>query len=153
MIHTHTSLLKRLFVGIASVSLLVGGSLLGGCNDAQAGALLGAGIGALAGQVEVYKVNHHGSSYSSNEEFLRTIKPKVGIISTGDGNNYGHPTDGCLERLHAEGIKTYWTEEGAGAQPEPDLDIVAGHIVVTVQPNADNFTVSYSGNTTASAVT
>ena len=50
MIHFHTSLLKRLFVGVASASLLLGGSMLGGCNDAQAGALLGAGIGALAGQ-------------------------------------------------------------------------------------------------------
>ena len=50
MIHSHTSQLKRLFVGITSVSLLIGASMLGGCNDAQAGALLGAGIGALAGQ-------------------------------------------------------------------------------------------------------
>lgn len=50
MNHSHTSLLNRLFTVIASMSLLVGGSLLGGCNDAQAGALLGAGIGALAGQ-------------------------------------------------------------------------------------------------------
>ena len=48
--YLHSSLLNRLFVGIASVGLLFGASILGGCNDAQAGALLGAGIGALAGQ-------------------------------------------------------------------------------------------------------
>ncbi len=48
--NSHTSLPRRLIMGIASVSLLIGGRMLGGCNDAQAGALLGAGIGALAGQ-------------------------------------------------------------------------------------------------------
>lgn len=48
--YSHTTFLRRLFTGITSASLLIGGSLLGGCNDAQAGALLGAGIGALAGQ-------------------------------------------------------------------------------------------------------
>ncbi len=45
-----TTLPKRLIAAVASASLLIGGSFLSGCNDAQAGALLGAGIGALAGQ-------------------------------------------------------------------------------------------------------
>lgn len=50
MNHSHSSLPKRLFLGVATASLLLIGSMLSGCNDAQAGALLGAGIGALAGQ-------------------------------------------------------------------------------------------------------
>jgi hypothetical protein len=36
-------------LGLAAM-LAGSASVLGGCNDAQAGALLGAGIGALAGQ-------------------------------------------------------------------------------------------------------
>ncbi|MHC5006358.1 MAG: glycine zipper 2TM domain-containing protein [Planctomycetota bacterium] len=35
---------------ILTACLVGSASTLGGCNDAQAGALLGAGIGALAGQ-------------------------------------------------------------------------------------------------------
>ena len=41
--------LRAVRLALAAV-LLAGAGLLSGCNDAQAGALLGAGIGALAGQ-------------------------------------------------------------------------------------------------------
>jgi beta-lactamase superfamily II metal-dependent hydrolase len=51
------------------------------------------------GEVEVYNVHHHGSRYSSNATWLNTLKPIVAIISTGDGNTYGHPTLECLDRL------------------------------------------------------
>ncbi len=40
----------------------------------------------LVHQVEVYEVHHHGSRYSSNEAWLAKIKPRVGIVSAGDGN-------------------------------------------------------------------
>jgi beta-lactamase superfamily II metal-dependent hydrolase len=96
------------------------------------------------GQVEVYKVNHHGSRYSSNDGWLATLKPKVGIISTGVGNDYEHPTQECLERLHAAGIKTYWTETGAGVAPEPGYDTVGKNIVVETAPGSATFTVTYN---------
>jgi outer membrane lipoprotein SlyB len=45
-----TSILNRLrSLGLA-IALSGAAVLLSGCNDAQAGALLGAGVGALAGQ-------------------------------------------------------------------------------------------------------
>jgi beta-lactamase superfamily II metal-dependent hydrolase len=104
-------------------------------------------VAPKVGRVEVYKVNHHCSQYSSNPTWLETIQPKIGIISVGDGNSYGHPAVECLERLHNSGIKTYWTEEGAGT-PEADLDVIAGNVVVQVEPSAQNFTVSHSGDRT-----
>lgn len=95
------------------------------------------------GQVEVYKVNHHGSRHSSNDVWLATIKPRIGIISVGV-NNYGHPTPECLDRLHAAGVKTYWTEVGRGVDPEPGLDFVSGgSIVVQNSPGDVAFTVTY----------
>ncbi len=100
-------------------------------------------VGPKVGQVEVYKVDHHGSAYSSNDTWLTTIKPKIGIISTGNGNKYGHPTLECLERLHAANIKTYWTETGAGVEPDPKLDVVGGNIVVQNGPGEPTFTVTY----------
>jgi hypothetical protein len=49
------------------------------------------------------------------------------------GRNLRHPTLECIERLHIAGVKTYWTETGAGVAPEPGLDVVGGTIVVEVQ--------------------
>jgi beta-lactamase superfamily II metal-dependent hydrolase len=62
------------------------------------------------GKIDVYKVHHHCSSHSTNDAWLATTKPTVGVISTGDGNDYGHPTADCLERLHTHNVKAYWTE-------------------------------------------
>jgi beta-lactamase superfamily II metal-dependent hydrolase len=97
-------------------------------------------------QVEVYKVNHHCSRYSTNDKWLSVIKPKVGIISASGtiGKNYNHPTEECLERLHKSGVKAYWTEIGSGADPDPGWDVVGGNIVVEAEPNSDKFTVTYN---------
>jgi beta-lactamase superfamily II metal-dependent hydrolase len=98
------------------------------------------------GKINVYKVHHHCSSHSTNEVWLEDTQPAVGIISTGDGNSYGHPTADCLERLHTHNVKVYWTETGNGAEPEPGIDVVGGNIVVEVAPNAPSFTVTYEGS-------
>lgn len=95
------------------------------------------------GKINVYKVHHHCSSHSTNDTWLLDTQPAVGIISTGDGNDYGHPTTDCLERLHTHNVKAYWTETGNGAAPEAGLDIVGGNIIVEVVPNAPTFTVTY----------
>ncbi len=56
----------------------------------------------LIGRVDLLKVSHHGSKYSSDEKFLRKLSPKIAIISCGLHNRYGHPADEAVER-----IKTY----------------------------------------------
>lgn len=106
-------------------------------------------VAPKVGEVEVYKVNHHGSRYSSNPTWLQIIKPVIAVISTGDGNRYGHPTAECLDRLHAARIRrVYWTERGAGPDPDPKLDAVAnGAIVVDVPSTTASFNVTYAGNT------
>ncbi len=59
--------------------------------------------------VEVLMVGHHGSKYSSQQEFLSAIAPDAAIISVGD-NNYGHPTDAAISRLEAAGATVYRTD-------------------------------------------
>ncbi len=54
--------------------------------------------------VEVLKVAHHGSKFSSGESFLRKVKPELAVIQVGR-NSFGHPTDEVLERLKASGVK------------------------------------------------
>ena len=101
-------------------------------------------VGYLVGQVEVYKVHHHGSNHSSNPEWLQTVKPMIGIISCGSGNGYGHPAVEALSRLHQANVRTYWTESGAGAAtPQPGKDIVGGNIIVEAAANSIEFTVTY----------
>lgn len=102
-------------------------------------------VAPLVGPVEVYKVNHHGSRYSSNANWLRVTRPRVGIISVGSGNPYGHPAAEALQRLHTAGVRTFWTSAGAGAAPTPGLDTVAGNVVIEVAPGASTFSVRYGG--------
>lgn len=106
---------------------------------------------AAVGQVEVYKVNHHGSEYSSNSTWLAGIKPMIAVISAGQGSKHGHPTVAALKRIHDTDAKTYWTTGGKGvAKPQVGTDVVGDNIVVEVAPGSTAFTVTYSGNRTDS---
>ncbi|MBN2789131.1 MAG: hypothetical protein JXR69_02965 [Candidatus Delongbacteria bacterium] len=50
---------------------------------------------------DILKVPHHGSSSSSSEDFLEYVRPKLSVISVGEGNPWDHPTDEVLGRLKA----------------------------------------------------
>lgn len=57
---------------------------------------------------------HHGSKYSSSDEFLDFVSPDIAIISCGRHNMYGHPAPETLDRLEERGIRIYRTDlEGA----------------------------------------
>lgn len=100
------------------------------------------------GEIDVYKVHHHCSSHSTNNTWLADTKPTIAVISTGDGNSYGHPAPDCVTRLHEAGLqKVYWTERGAGASPEEGLDIIAGDVRIEVAPGAKVYTVTHEGGT------
>ena len=60
--------------------------------------------------LEVLIVGHHGSKYSTCEELLAATAPDAAIISVGESNGYGHPTDEVLERLNAAGCAIYRTD-------------------------------------------
>lgn len=53
--------------------------------------------------VDVLAVPHHGSSFSSSDEFLFRLAPSVSVISVGAGNTYGHPADEVVSRLLSYG--------------------------------------------------
>ncbi|MBU4275001.1 MBL fold metallo-hydrolase [Patescibacteria group bacterium] len=60
--------------------------------------------------VDVLKVAHHGSKYSTSEDFLEKTSPTAAVITVGD-NNYGHPTPEVLQRLGNFGITIFNTKE------------------------------------------
>lgn len=45
------------------------------------------------------KVSHHGSKYSSSNEFLKNANPKYAIISCGYKNRYNHPHKEAIDRI------------------------------------------------------
>lgn len=59
---------------------------------------------------DILKVAHHGSKYSSSQEFLREARPKISVISVGK-NTYGHPTAEVLNRLANTGTLTARTDQ------------------------------------------
>ncbi|MCW1888408.1 MAG: MBL fold metallo-hydrolase [Candidatus Moranbacteria bacterium] len=60
--------------------------------------------------VDVLKVAHHGSKYSSSGVFLDKVKPRDAVISVGQ-NSYGHPAGEVLKNLEERKIQIYRTDE------------------------------------------
>lgn len=59
---------------------------------------------------DVLKVAHHGSDYSSTDEFLDLVDPKYAVISVGKNNIYKHPAESTLLKLNDRNIKIYRTD-------------------------------------------
>ncbi|MDD4271566.1 MAG: ComEC/Rec2 family competence protein [Patescibacteria group bacterium] len=61
--------------------------------------------------VDVLKIAHHGSQYSSSEEFLASVKPQLAVIMVGKDNDFGHPSLRIIKRLERVGAKIFRTDE------------------------------------------
>ena len=59
---------------------------------------------------DVLKVGHHGSKNSTMPKFLERVGPKVAIISAGEENPYGHPSEELLGRLKERGVRILRTD-------------------------------------------
>ena len=60
---------------------------------------------------DVLKVGHHGSQYSTTENFLEKTDPIYAIISVGKNNTYKHPREETLNKLKERNIKVYRTDQ------------------------------------------
>lgn len=67
----------------------------------------------LAGELsaDIFKVSHHGGASSNSQELLKKISPSIAVISVGEGNSYGHPSEEVLTDLVEEGAKIWRTDE------------------------------------------
>jgi len=64
-------------------------------------------------QATIAKLGHHGSKTASAEEYLKQIHVKIGVISAGKNNHYGHPNPETLTTLKKLDIQSLSTiEEG-----------------------------------------
>ena len=96
------SLVLRLQYG--AVRLLLTGDI----EQASERWLLAQGVDVRA---DILKVGHHGSKTSTSLAFVRQVQPRVGIISTGADNPYGHPHPQVLDVLAQQGIEVWRTDE------------------------------------------
>ncbi len=54
-------------------------------------------------KVTLLKVPHHGSRFSTSQDFLKVTTPQVAMISAGRRNAFGHPSPEVLERIKEVG--------------------------------------------------
>ncbi|MEK7479098.1 MAG: MBL fold metallo-hydrolase [Patescibacteria group bacterium] len=71
--------------------------------------------GLEVGLLNILKVPHHGSKYSSSPKFLKALKPKIAVIQVGE-NRFGHPTKDALKRLENVGAKIFRNDEDGTIQ-------------------------------------
>lgn len=61
--------------------------------------------------VDILKIPHHGSKNGLTEKFLELADPNVAVISVGNNNYYGHPSQKILDLLKAKNIQIRRTDE------------------------------------------
>ena len=59
---------------------------------------------------DVLKVPHHGSVTSSSLDFLKAVAPEAAVISVGERNPYGHPSEEVLRRFEFSRIEVFRTD-------------------------------------------
>jgi len=59
----------------------------------------------------VLKLGHHGSRTSTNEDWLTKVQPRLGIISAGKDNSFGHPHPEVIAALEKLKIRYLRTDE------------------------------------------
>ncbi|MGN0301456.1 MAG: DNA internalization-related competence protein ComEC/Rec2 [Anaerotardibacter sp.] len=61
--------------------------------------------------IDILKVGHHGSKKALNSELLKILKPKIALISVGEGNRFGHPSNEVLSLLEEANTKILRTDK------------------------------------------
>lgn len=112
----NTSIVLRIDYGETSF-LFTGDMEIGAEND-----LIDSGADLRA---TVLKAGHHGSDTSTGYRFLREVMPQYAVISVGEGNSYGHPSDEVLSRFRDAGAEVYRTDMQGHIVAESDGKTVA----------------------------
>ncbi len=102
---------------------------------------------AALGDIDVYKVSHHGSETSSTPEFLALIRPEVAVISNGDRADYNHPRKSVLDNLKAiPDIEIYQTNKLTKLKNSTSHKLVGGNVpdefIADPETNEDDGTIT-----------
>jgi len=84
----------------------------------------------LSMKADILKVPHHGSKYSSSQEFIDTVDPSIAVIQSGK-NNFGHPDEKVIEKYIESDIILYRNDQ-CGAIGIYDIKNSSGKIATTI---------------------
>ena len=76
----------------------------------------------LMEDVDFLKVAHHGSKYSTCQEFLNVVNPEIAVISCSAKNTYGHPSADTIKRLEDCGAQVEYTMKSGAITVQTDGD-------------------------------
>lgn len=68
------------------------------------------------GKVDLLKLGHHGSKTSTAPSFVWALKPKIGVVSAGVNNRFGHPNKETLITTKQQGMTVFNTAESGMLQ-------------------------------------
>ena len=85
-------------------------------------------------KADVLKAGHHGSDTSSGYVFLREVDPRYVVVSVGEGNKYGHPSNEVLSRYRDLGAEVFRTD-------------MQGHIIAKSDGSTVTFTTEKEADT------
>lgn len=102
-------------------------------------------LAPYAGDVDVYKVSHHGAGNCSCQDLLDYLKPEVSVIPVGDGNIYHHPDPGTISRLVNMNSYIYQTETGIAPPPPGKGEVSGGDMIIST--DGHSYTI-YGGHLT-----
>jgi competence protein ComEC len=69
---------------------------------------------------QILKVAHHGSASSTSQGLLVQAAPILAMISVGEGNPWGHPSQEVIERLRLRGVRVLRTDREGAVQAFSD---------------------------------
>ena len=81
------------------------------CGDAESDQLKEIIDEGELGDIDIYKVGHHGSKAALTESVVEVIRPEISLVSVGEGNRYGHPAAQTLSLLDSVGSHVFRTDE------------------------------------------
>jgi beta-lactamase superfamily II metal-dependent hydrolase len=127
--HNENDLSVGLVISLGDFEFFVAGDLSGANTSSYSD--IETSVGLEVGDIEVYRVDHHGSAFNSNQSFVDDLEPEVSVFSVGS-NSYGHPTQTVINRLINAGSYLYLTNEGdGGTVPTGDGEVVNGDVVIS----------------------
>lgn len=83
------------------------------CGDAENDQIRAYQDQGRIGDIDIYKVGHHGSRAALDESAAETMRPEICLVSVGAHNRYGHPAASTLETLRQVG-GTIWRTDQQG---------------------------------------
>ena len=81
------------------------------CGDAESEQINEMQERGSVGEVDIYKVGHHGSRAALDDKAAKNLSARIALVSVGANNRYGHPSQETLERLESQGAHVFRSDE------------------------------------------